>query len=161
LFLELDASASKSPIQQSPSSANLNRQTPRQHSQVGWMVLSLSKANEDGSARGELLCCLRGFLAMHSSGILSPLSPTQTVVSNDDIVRSDVKVEDVQIETADIVSKFKFFETYRPEQKEKKQFRITPPRDGVAKVVALRQANVNFVLIFYEKLCSAVAVARV
>jgi hypothetical protein len=80
------------------------------------------------------------------------------VVSNDDIVRSDVKVEDVQIETADIVSKFKFFETYRPEQKEKKQFRITPPRDGVAKVAA-RQANVNFVLIFYEKLCSSVAVA--
>lgn len=56
------------------------------------------------------------------------------MVSNDDIVRSDSKVEDVQIETADIVSKFKFFETYKPSEKEKKKFRITPPRDGVAKV---------------------------
>lgn len=36
LFLELDATAAKSPIQQSPSSATLNtsRQTPRQNSQV-------------------------------------------------------------------------------------------------------------------------------
>ncbi|CRK98633.1 CLUMA_CG012184, isoform A [Clunio marinus] len=90
LFLELDATASKSPIQQSPSSATLNRMTPRQTS--------------------------------------------QTVVSSDDIVRSDSKVDDVQIETADIVSKFKFFETYKPSEKEKKQFRITPPRDGVTKL---------------------------
>lgn len=43
-------------------------------------------------------------------------------------------MDDVQIETADIVSKFKFFETYKPSEKEKKAFRITPPRDGVAKV---------------------------
>lgn len=37
MFLELDATASKSPIQESPSSANLKpttRQTPRQNSQV-------------------------------------------------------------------------------------------------------------------------------
>jgi hypothetical protein len=34
LFLELDASAARSPIQQSPSSATLSRQTPRQNSQV-------------------------------------------------------------------------------------------------------------------------------
>lgn len=37
LFLELDATASKSPIQESPSSANLRpttRLTPRQNSQV-------------------------------------------------------------------------------------------------------------------------------
>ncbi|KAG5681886.1 hypothetical protein PVAND_011293 [Polypedilum vanderplanki] len=94
LFLELDASVSKSTfLQESPSSANLNsRHTPRQHS--------------------------------------------QTVVSNDDIVRSDSKIEDVQIETADIVSKFKFFETYKEPEKEKKSFRITPPRDyqGVTKL---------------------------
>lgn len=56
------------------------------------------------------------------------------MVSSDEIVRSDVKVDDVQIETADIVSKFKFFETYKPSEKEKKKFRITPPRDGVEKV---------------------------
>lgn len=53
------------------------------------------------------------------------------MVSSDDIIRSGVKVDDVQIENADIVSKFKFFETYKVEEKEKKKFRITPPRDGV------------------------------
>lgn len=42
-------------------------------------------------------------------------------------------MEDVKIETAEISSKFKFFETYKPNEKEKKQFRITPPRDGVVK----------------------------
>ncbi len=51
------------------------------------------------------------------------------MVSSDDIVRSDSKMDDVQIETADILSKFKFFETYKPPEKEKKSFRITPPRD--------------------------------
>lgn len=49
-------------------------------------------------------------------------------------MRSDTKLEDVQIETADVTSKFKFFETYKPSEKEKKRFRITPPRDGVTKV---------------------------
>ena len=59
------------------------------------------------------------------------------MIPTDDIVRSDSKVEDVQIETADIVSKFKFFETYKAPEKEKKTFRITPPRDyqGVTKVI--------------------------
>lgn len=41
-------------------------------------------------------------------------------------------MDDVQIETADITHKFKFFETYKPVEPERKQFRITPPRDGVA-----------------------------
>ncbi|CAO1395810.1 unnamed protein product [Diamesa hyperborea] len=93
LFLELDASASKSPsIQQSPSSATINtgRQTTRQNSQI--------------------------------------------VLNNDSIVRCDSKMEDILVENADIVSKFKFFETYKPDEKEKKKFRITPPRDGVAKL---------------------------
>lgn len=43
-------------------------------------------------------------------------------------------MDDILVENADIVSKFKFFETYKPDEKEKKKFRITPPRDGVAKV---------------------------
>jgi hypothetical protein len=62
------------------------------------------------------------------------------MVSNDDVVRSDSKMEDVQIETADIVSKFKFFETYKAPAKEKKSFRITPPRDyqGTTKVIGAR-----------------------
>jgi hypothetical protein len=61
------------------------------------------------------------------------------LASADDIVRADSKMEDVQIETADIVSKFKFFETYKAPEKEKKSFRITPPRDyqGLTKVITL------------------------
>lgn len=51
-----------------------------------------------------------------------------------DVVRAGDHVEDVRIETADISNKFKFFETYRPAAGEKKQFRITPPRDGVVKL---------------------------
>ncbi|CAH1719601.1 unnamed protein product [Chironomus riparius] len=88
LFLELDATASKSPNQESSPSANLKsitRQTPRQNS--------------------------------------------QSTVAEEDIVRSDQKADDVRIETADILSKFKFFEAYQPPEKEKKSFRITPPRD--------------------------------
>lgn len=69
------------------------------------------------------------------------------MVSSDDIVRSDTKVDDVQIENADIISKFKFFETFKPTEKEKKTFRITPPRDGVIKVTLSRSFDVtNFML---------------
>lgn len=49
-------------------------------------------------------------------------------------VKSGEKSEECHIETADISNKFKFFETYRPEEKKKKEFRITPPREGVVKV---------------------------
>lgn len=55
-------------------------------------------------------------------------------ISGSEVVKSGDKTEDIQIETADISNKFKFFESYRPEQKQKKEFRITPPRDGVVKV---------------------------
>lgn len=48
-----------------------------------------------------------------------------------DVVKYDEKIDEVKIKTADISNKFKFFETYKPENKERKQFRITPPRDGV------------------------------
>lgn len=37
----------------------------------------------------------------------------------------------MKIKTADISSKFKFFETYKPSSQDKKPFRITPPREGV------------------------------
>ncbi|XP_055922215.1 LIM domain and actin-binding protein 1 isoform X2 [Eupeodes corollae] len=53
--------------------------------------------------------------------------------STDSIVKHDEKVDDVQIETSDISSKFKFFETYKPTENKKKTFRITPPREGVVK----------------------------
>lgn len=50
------------------------------------------------------------------------------------MVKCDEKVDEVQIKTADVSSKFKFFETYQPTENEKKPFRITPPRDGVVKM---------------------------
>lgn len=73
------------------------------------------------------------------------------MVSTDDIVRSDQKVDEVQIETADIVSKFKFFETYKPKEQEKKSFRITPPRDyqGLTKVTKKRNI-LNSLLYFFS-----------
>ncbi|KAJ6641942.1 LIM domain-containing protein WLIM2a [Pseudolycoriella hygida] len=52
----------------------------------------------------------------------------------DDVIKCDDKVDDIKIETADISNKFKFFETYKPAAGEKKQFRITPPREGVVKL---------------------------
>ncbi|EEB14346.1 triadin, putative [Pediculus humanus corporis] len=54
-------------------------------------------------------------------------------VTSDNIVKSSDTVEDVQIETADISSKFKFFESYKEPEREKKRFRITPPREGQVK----------------------------
>ncbi|GFG36649.1 hypothetical protein Cfor_02825, partial [Coptotermes formosanus] len=51
-----------------------------------------------------------------------------------DVVRSSDFIQDVQVETADVSNKFKFFETYKAPEKERKQFRITPPREGQVKV---------------------------
>ncbi|XP_054273834.1 uncharacterized protein LOC128993818 isoform X12 [Macrosteles quadrilineatus] len=53
---------------------------------------------------------------------------------SEDIVRASDSAEDVVVPTADISNKFKFFETYKPPEKERKSFRITPPRDGQVKV---------------------------
>lgn len=52
-------------------------------------------------------------------------------------------MDEVQIKTADVSSKFKFFETYKPTENEKKPFRITPPRDGVVKVPTTEDEEVN------------------
>ncbi|XP_074103874.1 uncharacterized protein LOC141530585 isoform X1 [Cotesia typhae] len=52
----------------------------------------------------------------------------------DDVVRSTDTTEEIHVETSDISNKFKFFETYKEPEKERKQFRITPPRDGQVKV---------------------------
>lgn len=51
-----------------------------------------------------------------------------------DVVKCDEKIDEVKIKTADVSSKFKFFETYTPTKTERKPFRITPPREGTAKV---------------------------
>uniref|UniRef100_A0A034VB88 Xin actin-binding repeat-containing protein 2 n=2 Tax=Bactrocera dorsalis TaxID=27457 RepID=A0A034VB88_BACDO len=56
---------------------------------------------------------------------------------NEDIVKYDEKPEDIKIETSEISSKFKFFETYRPTEQKRKEFRITPPREGVVKMPTL------------------------
>lgn len=53
---------------------------------------------------------------------------------SDDVVRSSDATEEVHVETSEISNKFKFFESYREPEKQRKQFRITPPRDGQVKV---------------------------
>lgn len=53
---------------------------------------------------------------------------------SDDVVKSSDCVDEVKIETIDITNKFKFFETYKAPETERKKFRITPPREGVVKV---------------------------
>ncbi|XP_032455664.1 titin homolog isoform X27 [Nasonia vitripennis] len=53
---------------------------------------------------------------------------------SDDVVRSTDTTEDVQVDNFEISSKFKFFERYREPEKTRKQFRITPPRDGQVKM---------------------------
>ncbi|XKL65870.1 hypothetical protein PGB90_009290 [Kerria lacca] len=53
-------------------------------------------------------------------------------VSND-VVRASDPVEEVTVETADISSKFKFFETYKAPEVKRRTFRITPPREGQLK----------------------------
>ncbi|XP_066996513.1 glutamic acid-rich protein isoform X2 [Anabrus simplex] len=58
---------------------------------------------------------------------------TLTPQVSKDIVRASDAVEDVKVETSEIFSKFKFFETYKEPEREKKQFRITPPREGQVK----------------------------
>ncbi|XP_055691991.1 protein-methionine sulfoxide oxidase mical3b [Lutzomyia longipalpis] len=51
-----------------------------------------------------------------------------------EIVRSDSQVDNVHVETKEISSRFKFFETYRPKEVQKREFRITPPREGVVRM---------------------------
>ncbi|XP_034944167.1 xin actin-binding repeat-containing protein 2 isoform X3 [Chelonus insularis] len=53
---------------------------------------------------------------------------------SDDVVRSTDTTEEVKVETSEISNKFKFFESYKEPEKQRKQFRITPPRDGEIKM---------------------------
>ncbi|XP_050525652.1 F-actin-monooxygenase MICAL3 isoform X11 [Daktulosphaira vitifoliae] len=62
-----------------------------------------------------------------------PITPMYTRQVSEDVVKSSDRIEDVTVETADVSSKFKFFETYKPPPAPKKQFRITPPREGQTK----------------------------
>lgn len=61
---------------------------------------------------------------------------------SDDVIRSTDTTAEVQVETSDITNKFKFFETYKEPEKEKKTFRITPPRDTLDKVRRKKKKHV-------------------
>nr|CAI5844399.1 unnamed protein product [Callosobruchus analis] len=72
---------------------------------------------------------------------LTPVSPPKNDIrkareaylaktaTEDTVKSSEIADEVIEMKTADIQQRFKFFETYREPEKEKKQFRITPPRD--------------------------------
>ncbi|XP_050440191.1 F-actin-monooxygenase MICAL3 isoform X3 [Adelges cooleyi] len=62
-----------------------------------------------------------------------PITPMYNRQVSEDVVKSSDRIEDVTVETADVCSKFKFFETYKPPPAPKRQFRITPPREGQTK----------------------------
>jgi len=75
---------------------------------------------------------------------LSPVSPGKEQVrkgreqflsrqASENVVKSTETVEDVTVQTADIQQRFNFFETYKEPEKQRKQFRITPPREGQVK----------------------------
>ncbi|XP_057338558.1 uncharacterized protein LOC130676403 isoform X14 [Microplitis mediator] len=72
--------------------------------------------------------------AVANSKSLTDTSRRARDVRADDVVRSTDTTEEIHVETSDISNKFKFFETYKEPEKERKQFRITPPRDGQVKV---------------------------
>ncbi|KAH8283229.1 hypothetical protein KR054_003401, partial [Drosophila jambulina] len=53
---------------------------------------------------------------------------------NMDIIKSDTKPEYIKVATEELTEKFKFFEQFRPVEKKKHIFRITPPREGVVRI---------------------------
>ncbi|CAG0886285.1 unnamed protein product [Cyprideis torosa] len=50
-----------------------------------------------------------------------------------EIVRSSDKPEEVTVETESIANKFRYFETFKEPERQKREFRITPPREGQVK----------------------------
>ncbi|KAF2882830.1 hypothetical protein ILUMI_23342 [Ignelater luminosus] len=50
--------------------------------------------------------------------------------ASEDTVRSSDQVDEITIRTSDIQDRFKFFETYKEPQQKRKEFRMTPPREG-------------------------------
>ncbi|KAH8414969.1 hypothetical protein KR009_005098, partial [Drosophila setifemur] len=51
-----------------------------------------------------------------------------------DVIKFDSKPEEVKITTEVLTERYKFFEKYRPTENEKRQFRITPPPEGVVEM---------------------------
>ena len=105
------------------------------------------------------MCCVTKY------SICSPVNPVKWVViliwhfqtvllrqPSSDVVRSSDFVQDVQVETAEVSNKFNFFETYKAPAKERKQFRITPPREGQVKV--WWKCDAFFILVLSFCVCS-------
>lgn len=68
--------------------------------------------------------------------------------NGENVVRASDKIEDIEVQTEDITSRFKFFEQYQQNQssdKPRKVFRITPPRDGQVKVAIFSPRSKIFI----------------
>ncbi|XP_017062748.2 LIM domain and actin-binding protein 1 isoform X1 [Drosophila eugracilis] len=57
--------------------------------------------------------------------------------SNVDVIKSDSKQEEVKVTTEELAKRFKFFEEYSPDEKKKKKFCMTPPREDVQNLLAI------------------------
>lgn len=69
-------------------------------------------------------------MARSPSNRWSQPSPTKNApVSPGEVVRSSDPVRDVEVETNELSERFKFFENYKVESKERKRFEMTPPRE--------------------------------
>ncbi|KAH9383048.1 hypothetical protein HPB48_023770 [Haemaphysalis longicornis] len=68
-------------------------------------------------------------LARSPSNRWSVPRPPTGAVSPGDVVRSSDPVRDVEVETTEVSERFKFFENFKEQQKERKRFEMTPPRD--------------------------------
>ncbi|KAK5638384.1 hypothetical protein RI129_012679 [Pyrocoelia pectoralis] len=77
---------------------------------------------------------------------LSPSSPVKLSTSvrnareayiakqaSEDTVRSFDRMDEISVRTSDIQDRFKFFETYKEPAQKRKEFRMTPPREGQTK----------------------------
>lgn len=118
IFMELDANASKapqlSPISPSKSSGDVIKKT-REVSFSCFKNLIMENMNKE-----------------FGGGFCQVLMARQAA---DEVVKSSEQLDDVvTVRTADIQQRFKFFETYKEPEQKKKEFRITPPREGQVKV---------------------------
>ncbi|KYQ46328.1 LIM domain and actin-binding protein 1 [Trachymyrmex zeteki] len=103
-----------------------------------------SDASSSKNANRNLTTCTRRFSlnahAMSITRLVMIISETFVRKAfmgrqvSDDVVRSSDATEEIQVETSEISNKFKFFESYKEPEKQRKQFRITPPRDGQVKM---------------------------
>ena len=53
--------------------------------------------------------------------------------ASEDTIRSFDRMDEITVRTADIQDRFKFFETYKEPEQKRREFRMTPPREGQTK----------------------------